>query len=81
MRSVTVNLSGIQVSDLFFNSELPSYKAIHREAQKLAKYEPPTGEAVIEAVTTDARSFTYTLLGREDEGFASELVEDFMGRI
>ncbi len=75
MNLPSVNISGLALSDMFFNSDLMNYNA----AQNKSMSDETIGTAQINAaLLEDAKTFAARLDGQVT---AEELVKDFLSRV
>jgi len=75
LRGIVIDISGGQLSDLFFNFDHPRRDALYRP--KDAEF---THEDLMAAITEDAREFA-AILGIENEAFVADLANDFYRRV
>lgn len=82
---VTITLSAIQVSDLFFNAENKEYDALYESTHK--GNEPkrvindPTDSEIRGALIEDAKTFLASFPGMEFTHSAEALADDFLERV
>jgi hypothetical protein len=75
--SLTITLSGAQVSDLFFNRNNESYSSLFEKADK---DNPPTRDEIRAALILDAKDFVNEI-NAEYVITADDMADDFLGRL